>query len=304
MERKLNLKKMASILLTLMVTISMILPSMLMPKEVSAKDSTITGQCYIHAWTPTVFGGQQQYFTVTMPDGVKVTGKCIDLGMNVPIDGYYNFTGTLNSSGTYDIVVHSGPSGPYSQIHPESRPFVPPGLASYPIQRVGGFTWSPIQTGYAKLQKVTKSNKHLTDLCPEQYSLAGATYGVYADSACTSAVSSFVTDESGNSNTIELEEARYFAKETKAPKGYKLDPTVYTLDVKAGKTTVLNVADEPLLDPFKLKLVKKAEEGADKNLTLEGAEYTVKYYKDFLNKEEVKPQLHLEHGYLELIRME
>ena len=279
MERKLNLKKMASILLTLIVTISMIMPSMLMPKEVSAKDSTITGQCYIHAWTPTVFLGQQQYFTVTMPDGAKVTGKCIDLGMNVPIDGYYNFTGTLNSSDTYDIVVHSGPSGPYSQIHPESRPFVPPGLASYPIQRVGGFTWSPIQTGYAKLQKVTKSNKHLTDLCPEQYSLAGATYGVYADSACTSAVNSFVTDESGNSNTIELDEARYFAKETKAPKGYKLDPKLYTLDVKAGKTALLEVADEPVLDPLNWKLVaKKIEEGADKNLSVEGAEFTAKYY--------------------------
>ena len=288
MERKLNLKKMASILLTLIVTISMIMPSMLMPKEVSAKDSTITGQCYIHAWTPTVFGGQQQYFTVTMPDGAKVTGKCIDLGMNVPIDGYYNFTGTLNSSDTYDIVVHSGPSGPFSQIHPESRPFVPPGLASYPIQRVGGFTWSPIQTGYAKLQKVTKSNKHLTDLCPEQYTLAGAEYGVYADQGLTQNVGTFTTNASGDSNTLEIDEARYYAKETKAPKGYKLDPTVYTLDVKAGKTTVLNVADEPLFDPLQLKIQKRIEEGADKNLTLEGAEYTVKYYKDFLNKEEVK----------------
>ena len=288
MERKLNLKKMASVLLTLMVTISMMTPSMLSPKEVSAKDSTITGQCYIHAWTPTVFGGQQQYFTVTMPDGAKVTGKCIDLGMNVPIDGYYNFTGTLNSSGTYDIVVHSGPSGPYSQIHPEARPFVPPGLASYPIQRVGGFTWSPIQEGYAKLKKITKSNKHLTDLCPEQYTLAGAEYGVYSDSGLSKLVGTLKTNANGDSNTLKLEEARYFAKETKAPKGYKLDPTVYTLDVKAGETSTLNVADEPLFDPLQLKIQKRIEEGADKNLTLEGAEYTVKYYKDFLNKEEVK----------------
>ena len=288
MERKVNLKKLASILLTFMVTISMILPSMLMPKEVSAKDSTITDRCYIHAWTPTVFNGEQQYFTVTMPDGVKVTGKCIDPGMNNPIDGYYNFTGTLNSSGTYDIVVHSGPSGPYSQIHPESRPFVPPGLASYPIQRVGGFTWSPIQEGYAKLKKITKSNKHLTDLCPEQYTLAGAEYGVYSDSGLSKLVGTLKTNANGDSNTLKLEEARYFAKETKAPKGYKLDPAVYTLDVKADKTTTLNVADEPLFDPLSLKIQKKIEEGADKNLSLEGAEYTVKYYKTFLNEEQVK----------------
>lgn len=288
MERKVNFKKMASVLLTLMVTISMMVPSILMPKEVSAKDSTITGQCYIHAWTPTVFHGEQQYFTVTMPDGVQVTGKCIDPGMNNPIDGYYNFTGTLNSSGTYDIVVHSGPSGPYSQIHPESRPFVPPGLASYPIQRVGGFTWSPIQEGYAKLKKITKSNKHLTDLCPEQYTLAGAEYGVYSDSGLSKLVGTLKTNANGDSNTLKLEEARYFAKETKAPKGYKLDPAVYTLDVKADKTTTLNVADEPLFDPLSLKIQKKIEEGADKNLSLEGAEYTVKYYKTFLNEEQVK----------------
>ena len=288
MERKVNLKKMASILLTLMVTISMILPSMLMPKEVSAKDSTITGQCYIHAWTPTVAGGQQQYFTVTMPDGAKVTGKCIDLGMNVPIDGYYNFTGTLNSSGTYDIVVHSGPSGPYSQVHPEARPFCPPGLASYPIQRVGGFTWSPIQTGYAKLQKVTKSNKHLTDLCPEQYTLAGAEYGVYSDSGLSKLVGTLTTNANGDSNTLELDQGVFYVKETKAPKGYKLDTQVYSATVTADQTTTVNVADEPLFDPLSLKIQKKIEEGADKNLSLEGAEYTVKYYKDFLNEEQAK----------------
>ena len=44
MERKLNLKKMASVLLTLMVTISMIMPSMLVPKEVSAESQTFTPQ--------------------------------------------------------------------------------------------------------------------------------------------------------------------------------------------------------------------------------------------------------------------
>lgn len=103
-------------------------------------------------------------------------------------------------------------------------------------------------TGYAKLKKVTKSNKHLTDLCPEQYTLAGAEYGVYADQGLSKLVGTFKTNASGDSNTLELDEARYYAKETKAPKGYKLDTKVYTLDVKAGETTVLKVADEPVFD--------------------------------------------------------
>ena len=155
-----------------------------------------------------------------------------------------------------------------------------------------------VKQGYAKLKKITKSNKRLTDLCPEQYSLNGAEYGVYSDSGLKNLVGTLRTNESGDSNTLELVEGVYYAKETKAPKGYKLDTKVYTLDVKAGETTTLNVGDEPLFDPLSLKIQKKIEEGADKNITLEGAEYTVKYYKAFLNEEEVK------NGYLKLIRME
>ena len=145
-----------------------------------------------------------------------------------------------------------------------------------------------VKQGYAKLKKITKSNKELTDLCPEQYSLNGAEYGVYSDSGLKNLVGTLRTNESGDSNTLELFEGVYYAKETKAPKGYILDTKVYTLDVKAGETTTLNVGDEPLFDPLSLKIQKKIEEGADKNITFEGAEYTVKYYKTFLNEEEVK----------------
>ena len=314
MERKLNLKKMASVLLTLMVTISMIMPSMLVPKEVSAESQTFTPQM---ATQMKSYVGQ----SMTCDAYAAIVGRSIFGYSSFP--GYYapnqenwlkqnaEYVGSTTEPATFpakdgDIfvtnggthigfflegnVIHGGIFGKVSftdisywwdyskNIYGQSGA----GAASISVYRVFK------DEGYAKLKKTTKSNKHLTDLCPEQYSIAGATYGVYADSACTSAVSSFVTDESGNSNVVKLKPTVHYVKETKAPKGYKLDPTVYTLDVKAGETTVLNVADEPLLDPFKLKLVKKAEEGADKNLTLEGAEYTVKYYKDFLNKEEVK----------------
>lgn len=145
-----------------------------------------------------------------------------------------------------------------------------------------------VKQGYAKLKKITKSNKQLTDLCPEQYSLNGAEYGVYSDSGLKNLVGTLRTNESGDSNTIELVEGVYYAKETKAPKGYMLDTKVYTINVKSGETSTLNVADEPLFDPLSLKIQKKIEEGADKNISLEGAEYTVKYYKAFLNEEQTK----------------
>ena len=314
MERKINLKKMASVLLTLMVTISMIMPSMLMPKEVSAESQTFTSQMaaqmksYVgKSMTCDAYAGivgRSIYQLPGFPAG-NVTTEHTWLKNNAEYVGSTTDPTTFPfkdgdafvTNGDSHIgfflegkVIHGGIFGKvdfnpianwwnYSKnIYGQSGA----GAASVSVYRVFK------DEGYAKLKKVTKSNKHLTDLCPEQYSLAGATYGVYSDSACTSAVGSFVTDESGTSNTIKLTEARYYAKETKAPKGYKLDPKVYTINVRSGETAVLNVADEPLFDPLSLKIQKKIEEGADKNLSLEGAEYTVKYYKDFLNKEEVK----------------
>ena len=359
MERKINFKKISSILLTLMVTISMIMPSMFMPKEVSADTRTTnisipSSTSYYTFWVygKSNLGSKLAYFTNTghlstfSATGFK-DSYCMSPFMTTPPTGTKTAYRTGLSSvderklgaGLYYIYNQSGLSGDAARGSAEyfvwlflsGKPCYK-GSVAYSIDKFditagdsgtvtrtysnalnyanNNYTkfkaetyctdFTPpnsqpvfcinydFSTGYAKLKKVTKSNKHLTDLCPEQYTLAGATYGIYSDSACTSAVSSFVTDENGNSNTIELDESRYYAKETTAPKGHKLDSTVYTLDVKAGETTVLNVADEPLFDPLQLKIQKRIEEGADKKLTLEGAEYTVKYYKDFLNKEEVK----------------
>ena len=149
-------------------------------------------------------------------------------------------------------------------------------------------TFEIIELGKAKLKKATKNNKHLTDLCPEQYSLRGAKYEVYKNSSLTGYAGTLTTDYNGESNAITLSGGTYYVKETVAPPGYKLDNNVYTLKVTNGQTTTLNVSDEPLFDPLSLKIKKKAEKGADKSLSLEGAEYTVKYYKSFLNESQVR----------------
>ena len=337
MERKINLKKFASVLLTLMVTISMMLPSMLMPKEVSAAseninitysndvhyNGTTTGGYSFYGASSQIYATSGNYYCLDAPKpfhpgtydlydlvGFKgltqaevtqmalavkyvesnysgVKGYNIAQGIVWELSGGKLFNmSSISFTGLPEY--ESAKAAALSYANSNSSTYKGKGyLATGGNQPVARFEVE-ITTGYAQLKKVTKSNKHLTDLCPEQYSIAGATYGVYADSACTSAVSSFTTDENGNSNVVKLKPTVHYVKETKASKGYKLDPTVYTLDVKAGETTVLNVADEPLFDPLSLKIQKKIEEGADKNLSLEGAEYTVKYYKAFLNEEQVK----------------
>lgn len=137
--------------------------------------------------------------------------------------------------------------------------------------------------GNLTLLKETLNNKHLTDLCPENYSLAGATYRVSGTPNMDQNAGELVVNADGTSNTISLPSGTYYVKEIVAPKGYRLDTKVYTIYVTSGQTSTLRVSDEPIFDPLSLRVQKKAIEKTDKNLSLEGAEYTVKYYKEKTN---------------------
>lgn len=137
--------------------------------------------------------------------------------------------------------------------------------------------------GNLTLLKETLNNKHLVDLCPENYSLAGATYRVSGTPNMDQNAGELVVNADGTSNTISLPSGTYYVKEIVAPKGYRLDTKVYTINVTSGQTSTLRVSDEPIFDPLSLRVQKKAIEKTDKNLSLEGAEYTVKYYKEKTN---------------------
>ena len=134
--------------------------------------------------------------------------------------------------------------------------------------------------GNLTLLKETLNNKHLTDLCPENYSLTGATYRVSASPAMDQNAGELIVNADGTSNTISLPAGTYYVKEIVAPKGYNLDTNVYTVTVTSGETATLRVKDEPKFDPLAIKVQKKSADTPDKELSLEGAEYTVKYYKE------------------------
>ena len=134
--------------------------------------------------------------------------------------------------------------------------------------------------GYLTLTKETASNRELVNLCPENYSLAGATYRVSGSPAMDQNAGELIVNADGTSNTISLPAGTYYVKEITAPKGYNLDTNVYTVTVTSGETATLRVKDEPIFDPLSFRLQKKAAETPNKELSLEGAEYTVKYYKE------------------------
>ena len=137
------------------------------------------------------------------------------------------------------------------------------------------------QKGSLNLKKES-ANPEMTDgnSC---YSREDAIYGVYKEQACTTKIADLTTDAQGNSNTVEVDAGTYFIKEIKAPKGFVLDQKVHPVTVTAGRTAVVKVKDLPQLDPVGV-LLGKIDKETNQNkpqgsASLEGAEFTVKYYQ-------------------------
>lgn len=135
--------------------------------------------------------------------------------------------------------------------------------------------------GKVKIQK-SSANTAVTDNNP-CYSLEGAQYGLYTDSGCTNQIGTFTIDASGNSNEIgSLNYQTYYVKETKAPTGYDLDTTVYSINVNSGNTFTVDVKEKPTMPQPPALVSKQDYETGSKpqgSATFKGAEFTVKYYK-------------------------
>ncbi|WP_339110694.1 SrtB-anchored collagen-binding adhesin [Clostridioides difficile] len=153
-------------------------------------------------------------------------------------------------------------------------------------QELGQF-WAKLNVGNAKLQK-TSTNANITD-GNGIYSIAGATYGVYSDKDCTKQLATLTTDENGNTDVVEVKAGTVYIKELSAPAGYKVDKTVYSLKMEAGKTATLKVSDTPkvtdtLIELFKIDM-ETQKSNSQGNASLEGAEFTWKYYAGFYTKD-------------------
>ena len=127
------------------------------------------------------------------------------------------------------------------------------------------------------------------------YSLEGAQYGIYKSDTLTesSKVGTLTMGADGKSNKVELSAGIYYAQEIKAPKGYAKSDKITQFTVVAEKTTTLEFADEPLVNPIDI-LLKKIDADSKENKpqgsgTLKGAQFTVRYYKG-LWEENVNPE--------------
>ena len=158
--------------------------------------------------------------------------------------------------------------------------------------RSASTTFAGLGTGSMSLKKVS-SNPAITNNNP-CYSLAGAEYTVTDISG--KVVGTLVTDVNGNSNTLtDLPYGIYNIKETKAPKGYKLDPEMsngkqktINIDVDNQNPTIQSV-EEPDGDPVRIELLKVDADTGEPvpagKANLSGAQFTVDYYAGFYTKE-------------------
>ena len=122
------------------------------------------------------------------------------------------------------------------------------------------------------------------------YSLAGAEYQLRDGSGNT--VATLITDVNGNASVSGINAGNYTLVETKASPGFELNPEHTSVTINAGQTTTLNgvgcLVEQPANDPVAIQITKmdadNSESASQGNASLEGAEFTVKYYNDLYDK--------------------
>lgn len=234
-------------------------------------------------------------FSVTYtPDGKNSVGSKKSMGSY-----------TTGSGGTAKVCL---PPGNY--VIKETKP--PKNYSLNSVSQTANFTGKGTITRTFKNDRLIKIQLQKTSANPQLtkdnscYSLAGAEYSIYTDKSCSkSSYFSFIRtdangfgvygdglDSKGNHVGSDVANKTYYAKETKAPKGYKLDTTVYTFK-DSGKKTVDGVSiysftcsDKPANDPITVVLQKQDAKTGQASTRLVGAEFTLKYYDGTYKSEE------------------
>lgn len=249
----------------------------------------------------------QYSITLTDSNGTASVTKASDVivsnsNVKVSVSGKkITFTCSKNLGSTVNVTFKNSFLKEYG-IKTKSSLYLITSNTSADYQTFAQGTNYTVKDGYVKLtfpsvvklqMQKTSSNTELTagNGC---YSLSGAEYGIYTDKACTKKIGSITTNASGYGSYSKYVDASasYYAKETKAPKGYELDKTVYTF-VNSGKKAAdgtkiysFSCTDEPVNDPVGIILQKKnAVTGETTSQGLGGAVFSIEYYAQEIDKD-------------------
>ena len=144
------------------------------------------------------------------------------------------------------------------------------------------FFYKRAEKGKLKLQK--KSTDPKITKMNENYSLQGAQYGVYEDpDAAGKEIAVLTTNEDGESQEIFLEQGTYFIREKKAAKGFRIDETIYPVEVQEEKETTFVCEEFPKMQKIRFILTKidaETKENKPQGMAgLKDARFIVRYYK-------------------------
>lgn len=128
------------------------------------------------------------------------------------------------------------------------------------------------------------------------YPLAGAEYQLRDGSGNT--VATLITDVNGNASVSGINAGNYTLVETKASPGFELNTEHTSVTINAGQTTTLNgvgcLVEQPANDPVAIEITKADMDSTESipqgNASLEGAEFTVKYYNALYDKASDLPE--------------
>ena len=143
------------------------------------------------------------------------------------------------------------------------------------------FTDEPL-VGAVEISK-TNSNPEFTE-GNDAYAttMEGAVYELRGANGLT--VATLTTDTNGYAKAEGIPAGNYTLVEIKAPKGFEVSVEQKPVTV-AGALTHVDVTDKPLNDPVNIRLSKISEDLVENPASMEGAEFTVKFYAGQYTKE-------------------
>ena len=194
-------------------------------------------------------GDDRNSVTVSLPDNVTLHNETQNTqvtGGTATVKGgdSFHLTTSLDNHGTYDtqslkgsldqswkaVILNTTTGSHVTQNIGSIQPDAAPSAVRLSVD------W--YQEGKIKLTKADAKSGH---------GLAGATYGVYSDKACTDKLAEMTTGEDGTATSEAFDitgRSVVYVKEKTAPTGYAADQTVHEVKVADGKTSELKVTDE------------------------------------------------------------
>ena len=208
--------------------------------------------------TTTLEADHRNTITLDLPENVtyhnKDTGET-QTGGQVTISGgtTFYFTAPASVSGTWETDRMPGSIAIIWKAIIVATGTKTQHLGSYATETYGGSVAFSVSWKSQFKLNIVKADAQHTDV-----HLSGAVIGVYSDKDCAQEVARVTTDESGNASCmLNRSYDRLYVREIQAPEGYRINKTVFTVDIPDEDSVSILIKDDEQVAG--LKITKKGE---------------------------------------------